>query len=110
MFSLRTAFHAAFVLCICGSSLVFAGGQQRPHHKISPDAAAQSSSDTIPVIIQYKQDLDQPALLNLKGRGALVRRSLHSIRAVHAQVPRSVLEELANDSNVEYISPDRPVL
>ena len=109
MFGLRSTLTAAFVLVVSGSSLVFAGGRPRDHHRISPDAERQSAAATIPVIIQYKNDLQAPAFANLSRRGALIRKRMHSIRAVHALIRRSMLEDLANDPDVAYISLDRPV-
>src|SRR5581483_4184827 len=109
MFSLRSTLSAALVLGICGSSLVFAGGPHSGHRKISSDAERQSSAATIPVIIQYTNDPQPSTLVNLRNHGAFVQKTLHSIRAVHARVPRRVLEDLANDPGVAYISLDRPV-
>ena len=39
----------------------------------------------------------------------MIRKRLHSIRAVHAHVPRRILEDLAKDPDIAYISLDRPV-
>ncbi len=88
--------------------------QSRNHEprnpKISSDVIVRSFSDqTVPVIIQYKQDpgrAEQDLVGRVRGH---VKQSLHLIHAIAAQVPASALDQLASDPNVAYISKDRPV-
>jgi len=63
----------------------------------------------VTVIVQYRQMPTASALTNLKGRGAMLRSKLNLIHAVTLHVPADMVEELAKDPNVVYITPDRPM-
>jgi serine protease AprX len=76
--------------------------------KISPDAAAATTS-SVPVIIQYKQAPSSLETLLISLLGGVVKTALGTINALVVNVPLSGLNQLAADSNVTYISLDRPV-
>ena len=76
--------------------------------KISPDAAAYTSS-SVPVIIQYKQAPSSLETLLISLLGGLVKTVLGTIYALVANVPLSGLSQIAADPNVTYISLDRAV-
>jgi serine protease AprX len=61
----------------------------------------------VTVIVQHRQMPSSAHLKDMQGRGAIVRSKFNSIRAVTMHVPTSMVEELANDPNVAYITPDR---
>lgn len=63
----------------------------------------------VTVIVQYRSMPSGSTLTGLKGRGAAIQSKLHVIRAVTMHVPASMIQELAQDPNVLYITPDRPV-
>lgn len=77
--------------------------------KIAPDLAASTSSDAQPVIIQY-YNAPSPVETGLLGLvGGLLKDVLGSINAVVANIAPVQLKLIAADSNVKYISPDRPL-
>jgi len=76
--------------------------------KISPDAAAATSSN-LPVIIQYKQTPSSLETFLISLLGGVVKTTLGAINALVVTVPSSGLNQLAADSNVTYISLDRAV-
>ncbi len=61
----------------------------------------------VTVIVQHRQMPSSAHLKDMQGRGAIVRSKFNSIRAVTMHVPASMVEELANDPNVLYVTPDR---
>jgi len=76
--------------------------------KLAPELRGRSSSTPVQVIVQYSQ---QPCslvgcVLNLVGN---VVSSLPLLNAVVTVVDNTDLATLANDPNVVYVSPDRPV-
>ncbi len=89
-----------------GTKLVL--NNQSPTGKFSSDL--QSSADAngmVTVIVQHRQMPTKAHLKTMQGRGATIKSQFHTIRAVTMRVPVSMLAELANDSNVSYITPDR---
>jgi hypothetical protein len=70
------------------------------HPKISRDAAALPSSQTVPVIIQYAADPDQSKMATIVALGGSVVQAFHTIHALVANVPVVVLQELANDPDI----------
>ena len=66
-------------------------------------------SDMVTVIIQHRHMPTDAHLKTMQGRGATIKSKFPTIRAVTMRVPASMLEELANDPNVAYITPDRQV-
>src|ERR1700758_4632003 len=80
-----------------------------PHNKIAPDALTGSGSETIPVIIQYRSEPTTEHFSRVAAVGGKVTKQLPSVHGLVAHVPQSMLERLASDPNVLYVSPDRPV-
>jgi len=81
------------------ASAAFAGS------KIAPDLQADSRS-TVDVIVQF---VNPPTKQQLKQLGAYGRMKhiFDGINAAHLTLPMSVVQALANDPSVLYISPDR---
>jgi len=86
-----------------------AAADSRPTRKISADVRGHASKNMVTVIVQFRQMPDSTALTGIQGRGAALRNRLHSIRAVTMRIPVSMLDELENNPNVAYVTPDRPV-
>jgi serine protease AprX len=86
-------------------------GDDQRSYKFSRDLSERvaGSSDMVTVIVQYRQMPAKSSLDSVRNRGAVIKSTLHTIRAVTMRVPASMLAELANDPNVAYITPDRPV-
>lgn len=79
--------------------------------KLSADLNEHVGDDgMVTVIVQHRTMPTSAHLQDMQGRGAIVRSKFQSIHAVTMHVPASMLEELANDPNVAYVTPDRPVL
>src|SRR6266446_6084336 len=77
--------------------------------KLAPELQNYSSQSPLNVVIQYNRS---PALLDLQGvlnLGGQILSPLNLINGVLATVPASNLLNLSNQSNVVYISPDRPL-
>jgi serine protease AprX len=81
----------------------------RNDSKLSADVAAFQQYQTLPVIIQYKQDTTQQQELNVILSGGSVKRHMHSIHSMSADVPAYLLSNIAADPNIAYISIDRKV-
>jgi serine protease AprX len=95
-----------------GSKPVLDGnGDDARASKFSKDLPERvaGSNDMVTVIVQYRRMPASSALDTLRTRGGAIKSMLHTIRAVTMRVPASMLAELANDPNVAYITPDRPV-
>ena len=75
--------------------------------KLSRDLEAHAASETLPVIIQYKKDPGAAEENRLAAHGGLLTPTIHSINAHAGTMSRSQLDDLANDPNVAYITPDR---
>jgi serine protease AprX len=61
----------------------------------------------VTVIVQHRRMPSNSHLKDMQGRGATIKSKLSTIRAVTMHVPASMVEELAKDPNVLYITPDR---
>ena len=77
--------------------------------KLAPELRGYNSSQKVQVIVQYKQ-MPKPSLLggllNLVGQ---LLSQIPLLNAVVQLVDSTGLVQLSNDSNVVYVSPDRPV-
>ena len=76
--------------------------------KLAPELTETTAGTTIDVIVQYR---DTPALHHQRvlDRGGRLKTELGVIRAAHYALPASEIEALANDPDIEYISPDHVV-
>jgi serine protease AprX len=79
------------------------------HHKLSSDLETVNSSDSVDVIVQFKQQPTAYHHQKVFNRGGSLHRELGLIRGGAYHVPARVLRDLADDDDVAYISPDRPV-
>lgn len=70
---------------------------------------AGNSNEMVTVIVQYKNLPASSSFQTMQRGGAVIRSRHESIRAVTMHVPASMLSDLANDANVAYITPDRPI-
>lgn len=80
-----------------------------PTAKFSRDLQQRGGNGMVTVIVQFRA---MPATASFKSMltgGGAIKSRLHAIRAVTMRVPVSMLARLANDPNVAYITPDRPV-
>src|SRR4030095_7603816 len=82
--------------------------------KVAPDLdelvrAADSRGETVRLIVQTNGDPGENLKALLRRDGAKVNGSFRNLNAHVVEVPARMVEELANDGDVSYISPDREV-
>ena len=78
-------------------------------HKLSPDLKDLDPKSETKVIIQWNTDANDSKHQKVKKHGGALRSTLQSIKAGAYSVPASALDSLADDPDVRYISPDRPL-
>src|SRR5215813_2895056 len=77
--------------------------------KLSKDLKHPNSDSPVDVIVQFKQVPNEAHDGRIRDLGGSVKAKLHAIRAGAYSVPANKLDEIADDPDVAYISPDRPV-
>ena len=77
--------------------------------KVSRDLTSHSAADQVDVIVQFKSAPTAANHQRVLHHGGYVRHHLESVKAGSYHVPASVLADLANDPDVAYVSPDRPL-
>jgi len=83
-------------------------GNGTPTAKFSADLNQRvDANGMVTVIVQHRRMPSNAHLKGMQGRGATIKSTFHTIRAVTMRVPASMLAELANDPNVAYVTPDR---
>src|SRR5713226_4584815 len=103
----RFALLALLVLLAAGLSL--ADGNK---HKLSNDLDALKGGHhgaTVDVIIQFNQTPTPAHHQKVQNKGGVLKTRLDFIKAAHYSVPVEALDDLADDPDVAYISPNRPV-
>src|SRR6266446_5544763 len=101
------ALLALVTLLAAGTSLA---DSKKP--KFSDDLKAARSSKhgaTVDVIIQFNQTPTDAHHQKVKSKGGKLKTKLDLIKAAHYSVPVDALDALADDPDVVYISPNRPV-
>src|SRR5712692_10861237 len=103
----RLALLALIILLAAGLSL--ADGNK---HKLSNDLDALKGGHhgaTVDVIIQFNQTPTPAHHQKVQNKGGVLKTRLDFIKAAHYSVPVEALDDLADDPDVAYISPNRPV-
>src|SRR5882757_8541223 len=101
------ALLALVTLLAAGTSLA---DSKKP--KFSDDLKAARSSKhgaTVDVIIQFNQTPTDAHHQKVQSKGGALKTKLDLIKAAHYSVPVDALDALADDPDVVYISPNRPV-
>src|SRR6266446_10202182 len=81
-------------------------------HKLSKDLDALKGGHdgaTVDVIIQFNQTPTDAHHQKVQNKGGVLKTKLDFIKSAHYSVPVESLDALADDPDVAYISPDRPV-
>ena len=89
---------------VLSSSLAFAHSA-----KISKDLQGKNSDNRIDVIVQYNQAPTAKHHQDVLSRGGEFKQDLGLVKASSYKVPAWALSQLADDPDVVYISPDRPL-
>ncbi|HYV85013.1 MAG TPA: S8 family serine peptidase [Patescibacteria group bacterium] len=101
----------------CAVLLLFsvAGGFASSHAdgKVSTDLVRKlqgsKPDDLVAVIVQTVDDPTDLLLAKVHGRGGVIKTRHSSIKGYSASLPASVIEDLADDPEVEHVSLDAPV-
>src|SRR6266581_6327201 len=97
------------LITLLAAALSFADGKK---HKVSKDLGALKGSHsgaTVDVIIQFNQTPTDAHHQKVQNKGGVLKTKLDVIKGAHYSVPVESLDALADDPDVAYISPDRPV-
>ena len=97
------------VICLLAAGASIADGKK---HKLSKDLDAQKGGSkglTVDVIVQFNQAPTDAQHSKVEGKGGLLRKKLDVIKGAHYSVPVESLPGLADDPDVAYISPNRPL-
>ena len=78
-------------------------------HKLAKDLNGLDRDASVQVIVQFKSTPTADHHLRMAKKGATLRHELPLVKAALYSVPASALEDLSNDPDVTYVSPDRPV-
>ncbi len=102
----RLALLTLITLVVAG--LCLADGK----HKLSKDLDALKGSNSgasVDVIIQFNQTPTEAHHQKVQNKGGVLKTKLDFIKGAHYSVPVESLDALADDPDVVYISPDRPL-
>src|SRR4029077_4956620 len=77
--------------------------------KLAPEVKADHSTELVNVIVQFKHSPGEQHKGKIRANGGMVDSDLPLVRALSIKVPANRLHNLANDPEVAYISPDRPL-
>src|SRR5437016_1772017 len=103
----RLALLTLLMLLVAGLS--FADGKK---HKLSKDLDAlkgSNSGPTVDVIIQFNQAPTDVHHQKVHSKGGVLKSKMDLIKGAHYSVPVGSLDALADDPDVAYISPNRPL-
>src|SRR6266478_7735605 len=103
----RLALLALITMLVAG--LCLADGKK---HKLSNDLDAFKvghDGATVDVIIQFNQTPTDAHHQKVQSKGGVLKAKLDVIKGAHYSVPTGSLEDLENDPDVAYISPNRPI-
>lgn len=103
----RLALLATIALLTAGLALA-----DRDNHKLSKDLESLKDGrggSTVDVIIQFNQTPTAAHHQRVQRNGGVLKRTLNIIKGAHYSIPVKALEALADDPDVVFISPDRPL-
>src|SRR2546429_2289773 len=81
-------------------------------HKLSKDLEALKDGPngaTVDVIVQFNQTRTVAHHQKVQDKGGVLKTKLDAIKGAHYSVPVESLQSLADDPDVAYISPNRPL-
>src|SRR5260370_29480147 len=109
---LKTTTWGARLALLVLITLLAAGLSLADGNKLSKDLDALKGSNsgaTVDVIIQYNVTPTDAHHQRVQSVGGVLKTKLDFINGAHYSVPVEALDALADDPDVSYISPDRPV-
>ena len=105
MKTLLGSIAAPFCLALAVTTSASAAGNM----KFSPDLQPTGSTANVEVIVQYKIMPTEAHRRKVRSLGGTVHETMNHVKAGHYTVPVAALETLAEDPDVLYISPNRPL-
>jgi serine protease AprX len=90
-------------------AVLFAAFASAKHRKVDPELDDITPIREVPVIVRFKASPDDRQHRKVTQRGGRHGGNLNLIRSGKYALPAGKLEELADDPDVEFIAPDRPV-
>jgi len=88
---------------------VLAYGSGPRHEKVSKDLKNVDPSSTVDVIVQWNSGANQEQDDKVSNWGGRTKHKFSSVKAGKYSLPAYAVSTLANDPDVAFISPDRPV-
>src|SRR5437660_6083019 len=102
----RDACKAVITLCL----FLLAAAQAFAHPKLSPELRHTKPGNRVDVIVQFKSNPTERRIAKVTGKGAALKQKLSAVNgAAFTSLPAEALAQLAQDPEVAYISPDRPL-
>ncbi len=99
-------------LCIAAAMLTIAfssGAARAADATLSPELRSLANGNDVDVIVQYKASPTEANHARVAALGGKLRGEMRHAGSAHYTVPRAQLRALAEDPDVAYISPNRPV-
>src|SRR5438876_816408 len=96
------------LFCLLAAGFSLADGK----HKLSKDLEALKDGHngaTVDVIVQFNQTPTVAHHQKVQDKGGVLKTKLDAIKGAHYSVPVESLQSLADDPDVAYISPNRPL-
>jgi serine protease AprX len=79
------------------------------HNKLAPDLKNGNPGAVTDIIVQFKDEPGEKHHKKLKSKGGSLKLEMKHVRAGLYSIPAAALDELSDDPDVLYISPDRPL-
>src|SRR5205823_1644378 len=95
---------AALATALTCTAPVYASAQ-----KLSAELRGRSGSEQVEVIVQYRTAPTEAHHHRVANLGGQLHSSMEYVHAAHYSVPVSAVNDLSDDPDVVYISPNRPV-
>src|ERR1035441_7240118 len=105
----RSAMWGRAFLTMCALILSLTLSPFAGQHRMSKDLEERKPTDQVDVIVQIKEVPTANHHQRLKNRGGMLKRDLGQFRGASYTGPASALADLADDPDVVYVSPDRPL-
>lgn len=100
--------RASIALLFCGM-MMFPGLVRGQAEKLSKDLQHLSEQGDVKVIVQYRTVPTDTHYSRILNRGGALRQDLRALKAGAFQVSAKSVAAMANDPDVTFITPDRPV-
>ena len=94
----------AVYLFTLGTGVAFAR-----HPKVAHDLEGKPASTTVDIIVQFNSVPGALIHQKVSAKGGILKKDLRGLKAAAYSISAGMLESLANDPDIAYISPDRSV-